>query len=125
MVRDAATAGPRGIAGVRSAKHTWGIRCPSRLDRKIDLYTFSLFLGAAGLLTMALQGIGGGHGDHAGGHGHDAGHAGHAGHGGHHGHSGDAHGASHSHSQSHSISESAVGRFLWGFASPRVWFSVL
>ena len=94
----------------------------------MDLYTFSLFLGAAGLLTMALQGIGSGHGDHAGGHSHDVGHGGHAGHGSHSGHgSGDAHSghASDSHSHSHSHSESAVGRFLWSFASPRVWFSVL
>jgi hypothetical protein len=89
----------------------------------MDLYTFSLFLGAAGLLTMALQGIGSGHGDHAGGH-----HAGHGGHASGHGHSADAHSGhatdatSHSHSHSH---ESAVGKFLWSFASPRVWFSVL
>jgi hypothetical protein len=87
----------------------------------MDLYTFSLFLGAAGLLIMALQGIGGGHGDHAGGGSHDAGHAGH--------HSADAHpgpaGDAHSHSASHSHHDSAVGRFLWSFASPRVWFSVL
>src|SRR5207249_3621012 len=39
--------------------------------RKMDLYTFLLFLGAAGLATMALQGIGGGHG----GRGHSHGHA--------------------------------------------------
>ena len=85
----------------------------------MDLYTFSLFLGAAGLLTMALQGIGSGHGDHAGGHSNDAGHGGHA---GHHGHSGDSHSHSNSHSHGH---DSAVGKFLWSFASPRVWFSVL
>jgi hypothetical protein len=94
----------------------------------MDLYTFSLFLGAAGLLTMALQGIGSGHGDHAGGHSTDAGHAGHGGHAGHHGHSADAHSGhgtdAHSSSQSHGH-DSAVGKFLWSFASPRVWFSVL
>jgi len=85
----------------------------------MDLYTFSLFLGAAGLLIMALQGIGGGHGDHGGGHhSNDAGDAAHVGHAGH-GHSGH-------HSQSHGHShDSAIGRFLWGFVSPRVWFSVL
>ena len=90
----------------------------------MDLYTFSLFLGAAGLLIMALQGIGGGHGDHAGGHSHDAGHAGHGGHAGHSVHhgSGDAHSHAASHAHGH---ESAIGKFLWGFASPRVWFSVL
>lgn len=88
----------------------------------MDLYTFSLVLGVAGLLIMALQGIGGGHGDH-GHHGSDAG--GHA----HTGHSGDAHSGhahSHSHSNAHSHShDSAVGKFLWSFASPRVWFSIL
>ena len=92
----------------------------------MDLYTFSLFLGAAGLLTMALQGIGGGHGDHAGGHGHDAGHAGHAGHG-HAGSHAGSHGSSHDsgHASAHAHHDSALGKFLWGFASPRVWFSVL
>jgi hypothetical protein len=86
----------------------------------MDLYTSSLVLGAAGLSIMALQGIGGGHGDHAGGHSHDAGHVGHAGHG--HGHSADAHSHSDSHSHSHS---DGVSKLLWSFASPRVWFSVL
>ena len=82
----------------------------------MDLYTSSLVLGAAGLAIMAFQGMGGGHGDHAGhGHGHDAGHAGHDGHTGDSG----------SHSHSHSHSDSGVGKFLWSFASPRVWFSVL
>ena len=84
----------------------------------MDLYTFSLVLGVAGLLIMALQGMGGGHGDH--GHGHDAG--GHA----HTGHTGDApHHAGDSHSHSHAHSHSAVGKFLWAFASPRTWFSIL
>jgi len=89
----------------------------------MDLYTFSLFLGAAGLLIMALQGIGGGHGEHAGGHSQGAGH-GHAGHGhAGHGHGADSH-AGHSHSHSHSH-DGLMGRVLWSFASPRVWFSVL
>jgi hypothetical protein len=39
----------------------------------------------------------------------------------HHG-SGDAHSHAASHAHGH---ESAIGKFLWGFASPRVWFSVL
>ena len=86
----------------------------------MDLYTFSLVLGAAGLVIMALQGIGGGHGDH-GGHTHDAGHAGHAGHG----HSADAHHGHAADSHSHSHSDSAVGKYLSSFISPRVWFSVL
>jgi hypothetical protein len=91
----------------------------------MDLYTFSLVLGLAGLLIMAFQGMGSGHGDH-GGHSHDAGHAGHASHG----HSADAHAGHHgadshsSHSHSH-FSDSFVGKFLWAFASPRTWFSVL
>lgn len=96
----------------------------------MDLYTTSLVLGAAGLLIMALQGVGGGHGDHAGGH---TGH-GHAGsHGSSHAGSHDAsHAGSHdlSHAPSHASQhahhhDSAVGKLLWSFASPRVWFSVL
>jgi hypothetical protein len=89
-------------------------------DRIMDLYTFLLVLGGAGLVIMALQGLGGAH---FGGHGHGAhSHAGHSGHG----HVGHGHvGGSHSHSHSHSHSDGgAAGRFLWSFASPRVWFSV-
>jgi len=104
----------------------------------MDLYTFSLVLGAAGLVIMALQGIGGGHADHGAGHSH-AGGGGHghaSSHGGSHGpsHAG-SHGSSHagshdpSHDPSHASSDahhdSAIGRALWFFASPRVWFSVL
>src|SRR4051812_43473660 len=80
----------------------------------MDLYTFSLILGAAGLLIMALQGFGAGHGAHGGGHAH-GGH-GH-GHAGSHGH---AHGGSHGF-----LSGLSLGRVLWSFASPRAWFSVL
>jgi len=90
----------------------------------MDLYTFLLFLGAAGLLTMALQGIGGGHGD---GHGHSghASHGGHSGHGGHASHSGDAHVGHANHAgDSHAHSESGVSRLLWSFVSPRVLFSI-
>jgi hypothetical protein len=91
----------------------------------MDLYTFSLVLGVAGLLIMALQGMGGGHGDH--GHGHDAGghvHGGH-GHAASHGPAHDlSHDASHAPSQGH-FQDSVAGRFLWAFASPRTWFSVL
>jgi hypothetical protein len=92
----------------------------------MDLYTTSLVLGAAGLLIMALQGIGGGHGDHAGGHSH-GGHAGH-GHTSHHDPVHDPlHGSVHGslHASSHTHHDWSVGKFLWSFASPRVWFSVL
>src|SRR4051812_46446843 len=81
----------------------------------MDLYTFLLVLGGAGLVIMALQGLGGAH---FGGHGAHA-HAGHGGHAGH-GHAGDGHAVSHSHSHV----GSGASRFLWSFASPRVWFSV-
>ena len=87
----------------------------------MDLYTFSLILGAAGLLIMALQGIGGAHGEHAGGHAHGGHGHGHAGHGHGHGHGSDSH-AGHGHAHTH---DGIMGRMLWSFASPRVWFSVL
>jgi hypothetical protein len=84
----------------------------------MDLYTFLMFLGAAGLVVMALQGLGGGHGD-APGHGH--GHSGHSTHG-----AGDAHAAHESDAahSGHTHHDGGVGRLLWAFASPRVWFSV-
>lgn len=77
----------------------------------MSLFTFLLFLGAAGLLTMALQGIGGGHGD---GHGHSGGH----GHGHGHGHSSDGHSGGGHGKDSH-------GPSLWSLMSPRVLFSVV
>jgi hypothetical protein len=88
----------------------------------MDLYTFSLVLGLAGILIMAFQGMGGGHGDHA--HGHDAGGHAHTGHSAHASSHGPSHDSSHapSHDPSHA---SAVGKVLWAFASPRTWFSVL
>ena len=91
----------------------------------MDLYTFFLFLGAAGLAAMAFQGMGGGHA----GHGHGPGHGGHAGHG----HAGTGHGpGAHASSASHghgsrgagSHGHGIVGRTLWSFASPRVLFSI-
>ena len=79
----------------------------------MDLYTFLLFLGFAGLAAMAFQGIGHGHGD---GHGH--GHAGHA-------PSASGHGDAHAHASSHGHGhDSAIGRALWSFASPRTLFSI-
>ena len=82
----------------------------------MDLYNFLLFLGIAGLLTMAVRGFHGGHAAHGhSGHGH--GHSGHGGsHGGSHGSShGSAHGASHAF---------GVGSALLHFTSPRVLFSI-
>ena len=83
----------------------------------MDAYTFSLALGATGLVVMGLRGLGShGHGHsqagHHGGH-HGAGHhqAGHHGHAGDHGH--------HHETPSHS------SHLIWTLASPRVWFSVL
>jgi translation initiation factor IF-1 len=68
-------------------------------------YGFSLALGAAGLATMAVLGLG----SHAHpGHGHD-------GHGGHHDHGGDG---------SHGHQEPAALR-LAAIASPRLWFTLL
>ncbi|HUQ45066.1 MAG TPA: hypothetical protein VM033_00360, partial [Gemmatimonadaceae bacterium] len=100
----------------------------------MDLYVLSLSLGAAGLATMAVGGLGhhgpGHHGaDHGGGLGHGGhahgghGHGGHAGHGdlvhghashGAHGHDAHGHGA-HGHDASRLLS----------LLSPRVLFSVL
>src|SRR4051812_16624076 len=93
----------------------------------MDLYTFLLFLGAAGLATMALRGFGGGHAGHGhAGHGHTGGH-GHAGHAntgahGHASHAGHAHGSSTAHGAGggHNI---VMGGLLH-FASPRVLFSI-
>jgi hypothetical protein len=79
----------------------------------MDLYTFFLFLGAAGLAAMAFQGIGHGHAGSGHGHG-DAGHAGHHGGSGHDAHSG--HGHAHGHG--------SVASSLLHYASPRVLFSV-
>src|SRR3954464_2177328 len=84
-------------------------------DRIMDLYTFLLVLGGAGLVIMALQGLGGAH---FGGHGHGA-HT-HAGHGpAGHGHDSHAGRAGHPHA---ALRTSNV---LWSFASPRAWFSVM
>jgi hypothetical protein len=94
----------------------------------MDLYSFSLTLGAAGLLVMAFLGFAHGHaggsshagGGHAG-DGHAGGHAGHghAGHGnggpGHIAHSG------HPHTAHHSGHDGAVWKSL---LSPRVLFSL-
>jgi hypothetical protein len=89
----------------------------------VDLYTFSLLLGGAGLSFMALNSLG----HHAGG--------GHS-----HGHGGAAHGSSHHLTHSHTISHSAghghahgaphaireaTTRSALALLSPRLLFSVL
>jgi len=84
----------------------------------VNPYTFSLALGVAGLVAMALLGLG-----HHVGHGHDA--AGHVG-GGHagdghagHGHAGHDH-AGHAHGQhDHGLLRAAA------VLSPRLWFTLL
>lgn len=100
----------------------------------MDLYTFSLTLGAAGLLIMAFLGVSHGH---SGSHGHgDASHGhigpGHAGHGhashhagdGHAGHAQVVHG--HGHAQGHGQEHNGVdGGRLLSLLSPRLIFSVL
>lgn len=97
----------------------------------MDLYSFSLALGAAGLGVMALSGLGSRHhGDgHAVGHGH-GGHAGHAhlgsGHAGH-AHAGHAH-AGHTHASHHGPHVKGGGDGRWSLGallSPRLIFSLL
>jgi hypothetical protein len=90
----------------------------------VDLYTFSLLLGAAGLGTMALLGFahshaGGQSHSHSAPHGHGPGHA----HAHSHGH-GHGHGHSHAHGNGHSIKEVGA-RTLWALISPRVIFSLV
>src|ERR1051325_10369674 len=90
----------------------------------MDLYNFLLFLGIAGLGTMAIRGFGSGHG-------HGTGH-GTAGHGAGHGHGGHGHASSHggSHAAQHAASHGSshishgFGSTLLQFTSPRVLFSV-
>src|ERR1041385_3851581 len=88
----------------------------------MDLYNFLLFLGIAGLGTMAIRGFGHGLGHRTGqgsgatGDGEGLGH-GHAGHAASHGHS---------HTGAHASSHAShgVGSTLLQFTSPRVLFSV-
>ena len=110
----------------------------------MDLYSFSLVLGAVGLASMAFLGLGArsGHGsqghDVGGGHAgaHDAGHefgpvAGHAdggvvaaGHAGHHG-GHDAQGAHAHQAGGHVHADSLASRVAFALLSPRVLFSLL
>jgi translation initiation factor IF-1 len=104
----------------------------------MDLYSFSLALGAAGLGVMALSGLGSRHhGDsHAGaGHGHAGhGHAGHSAHGhGGHAHAGHTHAApghaGHSHASHHDVTHvKGGGDSRWSLGallSPRLIFGLL
>lgn len=116
---------------------------PGTINDTMDLYSFSLTLGAAGLFVMAIMGLSsahsGGHGHSDAGHGHaghgHAGHGhsghGHAGHGhGHHGH--DGHGHSHGAPQGRGSAghpghddQGEHGNALLALLSPRVLFSFL
>src|SRR5438094_2530032 len=86
----------------------------------MDLYSFSLLLGAAGLLIMAFLGVSHGH---AGGHASHAAHGGHVGHAGH-GHAGPAH-AGHAAHQAHVSHGHGTQRAVMSLLSPRVIFSFL
>src|SRR6185503_6187569 len=104
----------------------------------MDLYTFSLTLGAAGLLFMAFLGLSHSHSGGQAGHGH-SGHGGHghSGHGGHehsghagHGHTGHAgHGhashAGHGNAGHSGDDHSSQGNPFLALLSPRVIFSFL
>ena len=96
----------------------------------MDAYTFSLALGGLGLAVMGLRAAGQGHSHsspvH---HGGGSGHGGHAG-AGSHGHGGAHHGPA-VHGGGHQVAHhdhgvaKALGKSVWDWASPRVWFSVL
>ena len=100
----------------------------------MDVYGFSLALGATGLAAMAIGGLGHlGHGGHAGhgGHGHGT-HAGHA-HAGHahagHAHAGHAHTAElhagHGHDAHGAPAHPAPASIFSALFSPRVLFALL
>ena len=80
----------------------------------MDLYTFSLLLGGAGLAAMGINSLG--HHGHSQAHSHQAHHGSSHGHHGHHGH----HHTGHGHE-----ALSAVSRTALSLLSPRVLFSVL
>lgn len=95
----------------------------------MDVYGFSLALGATGLAAMAIGGLGHlGHGGHAGhgGHGHGT-HAGHA-HAGHahagHAHTAELH-AGHGHDAHGAPAHAAPASIFSALFSPRVLFALL
>jgi hypothetical protein len=86
----------------------------------VDVYTFALTLGAAGLAAMSLLGLHHGqtpghHGDSSGHHGDGSGHHGH-------GHTDGHHSTHHQHHAGHH--DGALYRWT-PFLSPRLWFSLL
>jgi hypothetical protein len=105
--------------GLTQLGYAFGSARAPYYKRKMDLYSFSLTLGAAGLLVMAFMGLSHGHADSpghgAGGHGHAG--QGHAGHG----HAGHSPNASHGHDSAHHTDS---GRLL-ALLSPRLLFSFL
>lgn len=78
----------------------------------MDIYLWTLLLGAVGLASMAIVGISSGHAGGSGGHAHSGGsHAGHA--------------HAHTYSSSHGGStREMASRSLWTITSPRFLFSV-
>src|SRR3954466_8186984 len=102
----------------------------------MDVYSFSLTLGGAGLLFMGLRGLGhshtADHGSHGGHAGHNGGHS-HGHNGGHsHGHDGGhnaGHNAGHTHGHNHAQGGSHIhmgfGERAISLLSPRVLFSFL
>jgi hypothetical protein len=86
-------------------------------------YTFSLTLGATGLVVMALGGLGHHVGHGSAGH-HETGHAGPPGGHGHHDVSLPSHAHGHSHEGHHEAHGPSGGK-LWAVLSPRVVFSFL
>ncbi|MEO8199800.1 MAG: hypothetical protein ABI679_04690 [Gemmatimonadota bacterium] len=91
----------------------------------MDLYTFSLMLGGAGLAAMAFNSLGhhaGSASGHAG-HGHATGHTDHGPAGSSHGHSSEDHG-NHTTGSAHHATHSA-SRAALALLSPRILFSIL
>jgi hypothetical protein len=91
----------------------------------MDLYTFSLALGGAGLGAMALAGLGhhgGGHHGPSHGHHHAGGHASHGGHGAAHG----SHAGGHHHDlPGATAATKLVSHGVGALISPRIVFSFL
>jgi hypothetical protein len=77
----------------------------------MNLYVWSLLLGAVGLGAMGFTGLAGS--GHSGGHGH-----------GHGGQSHGGHGHGRGHAPSHGPAHGIVGRSLWVITSPRYLFSL-
>ena len=103
-------------------------RCNSRnIQYKMDLYIFSVVLGAAGMAAMAFLGFKGGHGGAAHGHSHVASHGAAHGHGSAHAHAGNAREGSQVavHTHAPHINPDGWKSHAWSWLSPRVLFNVL